>query len=631
MKQKTKITCLILVILAIVAVLAALLISKIRKQNINDNTLTINLGNRNVEQMIYALKAEFPDIHFDIKGYEGGSATSYLYERLIHGDASDIVYHSIQLDDATAEKYLLDLSAYDFVSNIDSSLLSTFSVDGHIYQIPGPVYLRCMVYNDTLFKEHGWEKPTNFDELVELCKQIRSETDDITPIAMSLGGAGYPFTTVTTLSQAGFLSTPAGADWETAYFAGNASLADGFAEGLEMTGRLIDAQAFNPQAYVGLWDAESLNIEFSKGKAAMYIIWGGPEYALNVMDNSEYEYKLLPFYGQENGKEFLGIATNSTFGISSRLGEKGNEKKLENALKVMEWLTSEEAQTALKSFVQTEDGKKVIGSSEIMSAKGAIDENASPLLQNLWNASVTGRKGFMLYSGYEDIMVEVGTIVQDAMLAGTSKGMAEKVVENGDKLHKESLASRESPALGTIAEDLNAEQTVQLVTNVLHDAGLGDFVLATHADLRGEYIANKWGVGGNLYAGEVTDINYNIINNYSSKPLDILTLTGSQVKDLLENGKTLTNPMHNDDIATWEYYWSGLEVKFSNNKIASIKLNNQELLDDNTYRVVFLPGDYPDELAKYATEQIDGINLLTVWKKYLAENSPIQAPEILRK
>ncbi len=52
----------------------------------------------------------------------------------------------------------------------------------HIYQIhTGSQKQRsgypiiCMMYNKTLFEEHGWKVPTTHSELVSLCRQVREE------------------------------------------------------------------------------------------------------------------------------------------------------------------------------------------------------------------------------------------------------------------------------------------------------------------------------------------------------------------------------------------------------------------------------------------------------------------------
>ena len=234
------------------AVVIGIVIVSFRVYGNRDNTLTINLANSATDELVDVMREEFPDIQFEVYDYAGGNGSVFLKSTIEHGEASDIVFYSQKLEEKLQQEMLLDLSGYSFVSNYDMSMLNQFDVDGHIYQLPGPVSVRCMAYNQTLFEEHGWEKPENFEELVELCKQIRREEPDITPIAMSMGGVGYPFTTVTTLTQCDFLSTPEGVEWEERYQAGEASVGEGLAQGLEMTAELIDAQAFDAGTYLNV-------------------------------------------------------------------------------------------------------------------------------------------------------------------------------------------------------------------------------------------------------------------------------------------------------------------------------------------------------------------------------------------
>lgn len=64
----------------------------------------------------------------------------------------------------------MDISGYNFVGNYESSLLNQYDVDGAIYMLPGPVIIRSMVYNKTLFEEKGWQAPSTHGQLVDLVR-----------------------------------------------------------------------------------------------------------------------------------------------------------------------------------------------------------------------------------------------------------------------------------------------------------------------------------------------------------------------------------------------------------------------------------------------------------------------------
>jgi len=597
------------------------------------NTLTITLGVRNnLEHFIEGIQAQFPDIHFVIEPTFCANPTESLRQMLLNDETSDIFYFSQKLENEDAPEHLLDLSSYDFIHNFDRAILNSYTIDGRIYQIPGPVVLRCMAYNKTLFEEHGWKKPENHAELVALCRQIRAETDDITPIAMSFGNVGYPFTFVTTLSQAGFLGTPDGEAWEQEFRAGNASIAEGWGEGLEMVAELIDAKAFNPEPYIGVWDAEACQMEFAQGKAAMFALWGGQESILNMAEQSEYEYAFFPFYGMEDGENVIGALSSFAWGLPKRLAEPGNEEKLENALRVMEWFATPEGQELMKAVVRDQQGNEVLSTAEVSTlnvAGGTV--NSSPYFEELWGLAERGNKMPMVYSGYESVMINAGTIIQDAIRVGSSEGMIENFVSTVDADYQAYLAGSGSGTLGEVRGDLFQTETAQLMAHVLYTSGLGDFALITSNGRAGKGIYNQEGAGPRLLHGRITTLNYNIALG-GTEALQTLTLTGEQVKTLLAGGKRITSDFDETQSARFPYYWSGIDVELARDgSVVSVRLNGSELDDNRVYTVVFSSGDYSDEIAKVGHPVDSGIMLEKLWWYYIRNNTPISAPEVLRK
>lgn len=177
--------------------------SGLKKANDSQNTIKITLSPRytNLESV---LETEFPDIRFEFEHYTGPASTEYLRTQLMHNDAGDIFLSTLKFDDITCKEHLMDISGYNFVGNYESSLLNQYDVDGAIYMLPGPVIIRSMVYNKTLFEEKGWQAPSTHGQLVDLVRQIRAESD-MTPIAFGAKGLGYYFTTMTTFAQTAYL------------------------------------------------------------------------------------------------------------------------------------------------------------------------------------------------------------------------------------------------------------------------------------------------------------------------------------------------------------------------------------------------------------------------------------------
>ncbi len=593
--------------------------------NEKDNSLTLLYSLSVPEKFIEGLKAKFPEINFELEFYQGANYTEYANETLSHGEGSDIFSYSLILSEDMAQKYLVDLSGETFLGNFDSAILDTISKGGKVYQLTGPVSSRCVVYNKTLFAQYGWKEPTTFNELLTLVKQIRKDAPEITPIAFPIPSAAYPFTMVTSLAQCGFLSSPEGAVWEEKYFKGEASVSEGFDEGFTMMEKLIDANAFDGEKYKGLW--HTISGDPCERKAAMSFSLGGTSPVLPLLektatkeDYGEYctdEFGLLPFFGLQDGQEGLNVTLSTTWGINKNLEKEGNEKKLENALKVMEYLSTAEAQ----SLLQTDNG-------QIPTIKALENTEVHPEVQKLWNLNENGKKAIFLYSGYEDIILDAGQIVQDAVLADDSTGMREKFIKKCDEIREKTLKSEvAAETYGHIEENLSQEDTVRLYMSAIQKKNPVDFTLATYRGISNGII-NKKGVGAKLFTGDVTDrILSTILQEYNATIVTV-ELTGAEVKELLTKGKTITD-IENDTTATFKYTAYGLNTVEENGEITSIELSDGKELDEKkTYTVNLSKSDYTDEFAENHTITDTGIIIEDAIKDYLKANTPITADKI---
>ena len=574
-----------------------------------DNVLRLYLPAGSSQWTTFAnkLKTRFPDINFDIGYYTGTDQTDYMISRITHDDTGDLVFTTTKLTEAEQKEYLLDLSGYDLVNRYDTGLLENFTIEDKVYQLPYQLTLRCLAYNKTMFEEHGWKEPSSYDELIALIRQIRTEAPGVTPIAMSLGGLAYPFTLVTTLSQCEYLSTIDGARWEKNYLAGEGSVAEGWADGLQMTAGLIDAGAFDPEKYVNVWDGNVVKNDFATGGSAMMIMWAGQNELLNAMNDPDnpYEFGLMPFFGTTAGNMCVGVSLNCCWGLNKHLSEAGNEKKLENALKVMDWLASEEGYQAGEPTGATLSPFKDMG------------DSVAPQFRDLWHHTADGYRAIPIYAGFENIVIECGTIIQDAMLKGNSKGAAEKFVETADTMYKQSLQDQGSDVVGQCGEDIKDEAIVQLMADILYDTGLGDIALVTRGDVAENTSANRRGACGVLYKGDIHESDLLVLQS-DSRNIQVLTLSGEQVNDLLDNGKTTPDNNYQDGLeATWNYNWAGNVDGLKDHKLDPSK----------TYRVVFLYGDYPVEWKDTMTIEDTGVTQPQAIRAYLETHDPLMRPK----
>ncbi len=376
------------------------------------------------------------------------------------------------------------------------------------------------------------------------------------------------------------------------------------------------ANAFNPESYI----AESnVDKEVLNGKMAMYYSFGGVRKFFNVEaeNGTEYEFGLLPFYGINDGDMVVGFNGSSMWSLNKDLGKKENKKKLENALRFMEWVVSAEGQELARN-----------GRGQMPVTKDFTDYD--PRIEELLNLSEDGYMAYGAYTGYEHMLVEAGTVIMDAMFAGNTDGMREEVVKVADELNK---SYTKNGVLGAsyceLKEDINEAETAQLMADMLQSSAMGDFTLITHTGVKNG-VTNEMGAAGKLYAGLINDARILVINASRVYNATTIELTGAEVRELLEKGKetysedkTVTTPEY------FDYYWSGLDVTMKNGKVTSMKLNGKELEDSATYKVVFSQEDYA---KKYAEKAVVSETLVSdIMKAYMAKNPEISAPEVLRK
>ncbi len=545
----------------------------------NDETAALDLlevNNNYFRSFTQAVRNSAPDIPLNIEYYSGSNPSGYINQKLASQDPPDIVYFSYQLSDDFQRKYLLDLSSYDFMKNYNLSLVNQRDVDGAVYAVPASYSIICMMYNKTLFKEHNWKVPATHGELVALCKQIREEEPELIPITHAGSMPGTYWRLIGEIAQCGFLGTREGLLWQEKFVAGEASFEEGFGGTIDKLQALIDAGAFD------ISDKEAKNNDVTdkllNRKAAMSFTIGGFPYLVNGIKNCKDEIGGIPYLGDTPEQQFLNVSVNS-IGISKRLAEPGNEKKLEAAIKVMEYLSTEEGQKAMHVAV-----------TDVSPLAGSVPSEEFPPYKDVWDVFSSGSAAPYILQGYEDVWVDAGVFVKNELFTGGSlDGLSEKM----DELHKAALGNNTAPVkVATVPEDLTHPQTVQLMADLLLDAGGDVAVVSDGGAIDG--VPNPNGVSGRLFAGDMDNDSYYIcIPGNKGKTLTKLTLTGEELFRLLENGRAMT---FEDKTAVFDYYWSGMDAVMENGKITSATLSDGRTVEkDGKYQVIISSVDYDAE------------------------------------
>lgn len=561
------------------------------------------------QNFVRTIQKHFSDVDLQVEYHGASNNPSGYIDRMVEsGNAPDIVYSGAILREDLQKNYLLDLSAYDFAGRYSVSIINQRDVDGALYMLPGTYSVFSMLYNKSLFEEKGWTVPTTNDEFVALCRQIREESD-IIPVAHTGFTVGTYWRMLGALAQSGFLGTSEGAEWTKEFVKGEASFEEGFGEAIRMmqgwkeAGVLdsSDITAVNSDVYAKLTNRE----------AAMAYPVGGLASLSKAISDGEDEIGAFPFLGKDAESGLLTTSINFNFGLSKSLGDKGNEKKLAKALDIMAFLSSEEGQKEL----------------------AVLDTDVSPLgkktppaentpYADVWELVESGDCLPYLLTDYYDVWVQCGSELKEAMMGD---GSFDAIAADMDELHKKAMADQQSVLpLATVEEDMTHQQTVQIMADLLYETGSDVAIVSDGIFIDG--IANTTGVSGRLFAGDIYSETSYIINipGAFNKNLVRLTLTGRELFELLEGGRSVTD---GNKTAVFDYYWSGVDAQIENGKIVSAALKDGTPIEESkTYTAVMCAGDYDAEA--YPNGEDTGI---IVSDAYLAvmEGKTITAPEKL--
>lgn len=542
-------------------------------------TVLIPTTGRSFDDLADLLNETYPDITFEKAGYSGANSSAYILNRFEAGDLTDIVLTTYAPSDELQEANMLDLSGYDFVQNYKASVLNNLDVNGNIYFLEGPSTVRGIAYNETLFLENGWSVPTNHEEFVALIRQINEETD-IMPLALPGKHTGTYFTLMSELAHCDFLQTPEGAAWQQSFAAGEASSRDGFETGIELLQDWLDAGAFDA-SQTTLGDTDDYNMLVNRECAMTYIV-GKTSLLVELTDASADEFGSFPLYGMGQDSAFCATGYGVKIGLNKSLGEPGNEKKLENAIKLLELFSTEEGQMTFYS-----------GVGNLLTLAGAGSE-LPPLFDGLKPTIDSGHTSPFIYVGYTDLLSAAGEYIREVCTGG---GDLTGVFALMDELRAASLENADSNYIATVSETLDERQTAQFVANALNAQGLGDFALVSMGRYSA-YFNVAGGANGKIYAGRITMEDVNIpLSGDSMQNITTLSLTGLQVRDMLNQGRILTDGEGN--AVSFEYFSSGIDVaRAQDGSVESVTLNGAPLDDATVYTVVFSPNDYSEEFAE---------------------------------
>ena len=521
---KRRILSQLLLIAGTITLLAGCVDSNTSKKSADSEVheaITMQSPFRNMSAFIEVVHEQYPEINIEVIPYSGQNYTAYVTAQLETGDMPDLyctTYYtpgSQKVDDK-----LIDMSGYAFTDCYAEARLREVTDNGAIYMLPA--YFDCMgiTYNKTLLEKHGWELPTSLRELEALAPEVEAAGCQLALDQIQLPGCGFQY--FCSIMSTNYLNTPDGRKWQSRFLNGDTTMAENeeLMKNLKILDRLREVGMLNGNGDPLSDDATRL--EMAEGNT-LFMLGNA-----NIFDETETEdeFGIMPFLSEDGTQNAFILNVSRYMGLNKHLEDKGNEQKLEDAIHVMEVLSTVKGMKALN---MTHANTSLLPLKDyVMESEGYYAEIAEDI-----NA---GMAAPFLYDGWENIIVETGNTMISYICGDAT---LQDVVHAFDD-HQGLIEDNSTASYTTVTKKLNTSECARAVGICFAQASGADlalisknkwYALADYKDLNFE------GVSGELYPLPVTDQGItSILPTGWVGNIETVTLSGAQIRELVEKG-----------------------------------------------------------------------------------------------
>lgn len=520
--MRKKVVCLLLILACAAALLSGCAFEGTRREKSAKahEPVTMQSPFRNMSAFIDVVHEKYPEICIEVIPYSGKNYTAYVQAQLRVGDMPDIyctTYYQPGRD--RMDDKLIDLSGYAFTDNYSEARLREVADNGAIYLLP--TYYVCfgVTYNKTLLEKNGWTLPESFTELEELAPKVKAAGYNLALAQIQLPGYGFQY--LCNILDAGFLNTPDGRRWQNAFLDGEATVADTpqMQEALDELEKWREIGMLTPGDKIS---DEDTRLEMAKGNT-LFLLGSGNVFS---PDETTDEFGLMPYLSEDGTKNAFILHVSRFMGLNRHLLDEGNEQKLEDALHIMEVLSTVEGMRALNSEYEN---------TSLLPLKGyqVAPEGYYADIEDQLNAGATAP---FIYSGWENMVVPIGTAMISYICGEAALEDVAAAIDDGQRL----LTDNSAAILTTVTEKLDASDCAKLVGVCFSKAVGADMALISRNKwykLPGDGDLNLDGVSGALYPLPMTEQEVvSILPTGWRQTIKTVALTGKRVKELAETG-----------------------------------------------------------------------------------------------
>lgn len=495
-------------------------LSEMSSNNVHE-AITIQSSFRNMSAFIDAVHERYPEINLEVIPYSGANYTAYVKAQIAAGDMPDIyctTYYTPGHDDVSDR--LIDMSGYAFTDCYAEARLRDVTDDGAIYMLP--MYYNCIgiTYNKTLLEKNGWKLPDSLRELEKLAPKVRKAGCQLALDQIQFPDYGFQY--FCNIMSTNYLNTPDGRKWQERFLDGDTTLAGT----QEMVKNMKILEKWRKIGMLNSNGNPKSDEETRRKMAEGNTLFMLGSSNIFTDEETEDEFGLMPYLSEDGTQNAFIMNVSRYIGLNKHLKDKGNEQKLEDALHVMEVLSTVKGMKALnKSYANT----------SLLPLKDYVVESEGYYadIEDKLNAGVMAP---FIYDGWENLIVATGRGML-SFIRGDS-GLREVVQTFDENQHL--IVDNSVAAYTKVTEKLDTSACAKAIGICFAKASGADLALISK---------NKWykltkakdlnfeGVSGALYPLPVTDQEItSILPTGWTGNIETVTLSGKRILQLAETG-----------------------------------------------------------------------------------------------
>lgn len=487
--------------------------------------ITIMDAQRDYSALIELVHEKYPEINIEVQPYRGGNMSAYCKQQLETGIMPDIYSTTQAWDTALQKEYLIDLTQYSVVEQYSTARLTENTVDGAVYLLPFDFSIVGFLCNQSLLERNGIDIPTSFAQLRdETIPALDAKGIKVADCLLDLPGSAFQY--FFDVCSGGYMNTTSGRQWRAAFADVDS---DTYAGDSEMLAQCLDY--FQQWIDCGLveysdvsWEYSSCVSNFNEGNTA-FLVGTVKRFSQND-DGTGDRYVLLPWFSEDGENNTYITSPSRLYGLNKELAEPGNEQKLEDALHVLEVLSTNEGYLAINGE----------NSTNMCSIKEFEISEDSPYAEAMEQVS----KGFsmnLVYTGWDSYLVPFGEAIL-SWIQGESSG--EEALAVLDETKRSVQEQGGAASYATVTEELDTVQAAQLCGQMFMRATGADAALISYNVYSPDVHAlmeNSRGANGHILPGELTEEYITVFlptGWYGT--LNTLELSGSEIAEMAAQG-----------------------------------------------------------------------------------------------